>query len=256
MENDLKLSLIQTHLFWENPSANLAMFEEKISTLKSEIQLVILPEMFNAGFSMNYSEPMNFTTSKWMKSIAQRHQIHLVGSLAINENNNKYNRALWYKPDGSFQYYDKKHLFGLGSENQTFTAGKIHMHTAVGDWNIRTLICYDLRFPIWCKNTLPYYDVLVFVASWPQARIKAWTSLLQARAIENQCYVIGVNRIGPDGNGLIYNGQSAVYDFNGDEIAFADDLDTILEVSLSIEKLKIFRQKLPFLADSDKFEVL
>jgi predicted amidohydrolase len=253
-DNFLNISLIQTDLFWEDPAANLATFEEKISTLRPENQLVILPEMFNAGFSMNYSEPVNFTTYKWMKSTAQRNQIHLIGSAAITEMGSKYNRALIYKPNEGLEYYDKKHLFSLGSENLSFSPGNTTITTEINAWKIRPLICYDLRFPAWCRNQFPYYDVLVFIASWPEKRIKAWTTLLKARAIENQCYVIGVNRIGTDGNGLIYNGQSAVYDFNGDCIAFADQKDTIIQTSLSLNNLKNFRKDLPFLEDSDTYQ--
>lgn len=253
MVPDLNVSLIQTDLYWENTDANLSHFEEILEKIPGETDLVILPEMFNTGFSMDVSEPMNFSTHKWMKNMASKHQSYILGSLAIKEGDAKYNRALLVNPDGKTYKYDKKHLFGYGKEIETFTAGNDNVTIYEKGWKIKPLICYDLRFPVWCRNTFPHYDVLVFVASWPKARINAWKQLLIARAIENQCFVIGVNRIGTDGNGLVYNGQSIVIDFQGEIIADGGDAETVISAQLKHQELQDFRKKFPFLNDMDSF---
>ncbi len=251
----LSVSLVQTDLYWENPVANLAMLEEKISALSNKTDLIVLPEMFNSGFSMNYAEPVNFNTHKWMLQMASRHQTTLAGSVATSDGGKFYNRLLWAGPSGSVHYYDKKHLFRYGGEDSRFSPGQHKLITSVGDFKVMPLICYDLRFPVWSRNTKNAYDLLIYVASWPEVRIEAWKALLKARAIENQCFVVGVNRIGTDGNGLKYNGQSAVIDFTGKLLYDCGDQEDISTVSLDIEALSAFRSRFPFHEDADAFEL-
>ncbi len=253
MVPNLNVSLIQSDIYWENTDANLSHYEETLEKIPSETDLVIFPEMFNTGFSMEVSEPMNFTTHKWMKNMASKHQSYMLGSLAVKEGDHKYNRALLINPEGKTYKYDKKHLFGYGKETETFTPGDDNVTIYEKGWKIKPLICYDLRFPGWCRNVFPYYDVLIFVASWPKQRINAWRNLLIARAIENQCFVIGVNRIGTDGNGLEYNGQSMVVDFQGEIITEGGETENIISAQLNHQDLQNFRKKFPFLNDMDPF---
>lgn len=255
MKNNLNISFIQTDLLWENPTANLANLEETIASChQDKTDLIVLPEMFNAGFSMDYAEPMNFTTHKWMKQMAMQYSCNVMGSLAIKENNQKYNRLVTVSPKGISTSYDKKHLFVLGDENRTFTPGNSKIQIKINEWNIQPLICYDLRFPVWCRN--PNVNLMVFVASWPQSRIAAWRNLLIARAIENQCYVIGVNRIGKDGNGLIYNGQSLLVDFEGQIQIDAQNNSGMFHFILDYGKLASFNEKFPFSVSADPFLIL
>ena len=252
MSKNLTISLVQTTQYWENVTANLSHLEEKIaSEINQATDLIIFPELFNTGFSMEVSEPMNATTHKWMKQIAAQYNTSLVGSIAIIEQKLKYNRALIVNSKSETLIYNKKHLFALGKENECFTAGTEKLVFSINNWEIQPFICYDLRFPVWCRNT--EVDLLIFVASWPKTRILAWKTLLKARAIENQCYVIGVNRIGTDGNQLEYNGQSLIIDYEGNELLNAEEKNEILTFSLDYEKLRKFRLKLPFYKDADQF---
>ncbi len=254
MNKNLTISLVQTTQYWENVIANLSHLEEKIaSEISDPTELIIFPELFNTGFSMDVSEPMNFTTHKWMKQIASQYNTHLIGSLAIKEQKLKFNRALIVNSKAETLIYNKKHLFALGKENQCFSPGTEKIVFTIKNWKIQPLICYDLRFPVWCRNS--DIDLMIFVASWPKTRILAWKTLLKARAIENQCYVIGVNRIGIDGNQLEYNGQSLVIDYEGNVVLNAEEKDTILSYSLDYESLRNFRLKLPFYKDADQFEL-
>jgi predicted amidohydrolase len=253
MNQNLNISLIQTNLVWENPQANFKNFEEKINKLTDSPDLIILPEMFNSGFSMNFLEKSPSKSLEWMTSLSNQKQSAIYGSVAISEGEYCFNRGCFVKPNGEQTFYDKKHLFKYGKEHETYTPGSESVTVSYNNWLIKPLICYDLRFPIWSRNTAPYYDLLIYVASWPMARIEAWKTLLKARAIENQCYVVGVNRLGQDGNGLSYNGQSLVIDFAGEIISDSKENDGIFSTTVSLENLQTFRAKFPFLADSDPF---
>lgn len=246
---------LQTDIVWEDAEANLHAFEEKIAALEILPNVLILPEMFNAGFSFNYAEPKNFLTYKWMIQMAERYNIVIAGSIAVKDLNQKFNRFLWVFPDGKVEHYDKRHLFAHGGESESFSAGKLLKTIIAQNFKIRPMVCYDLRFPVWSRNTQPYYDVLVYTASWPIKRIETWKTLLKARAIENQSYVIGVNRIGTDGNGLIYSGQSMIIDFKGNVIVDAHDTEGYFSAELSLAKLHDFRNHYQFLEDGDGFEM-
>ena len=253
MNQNLNVSLIQTNLVWENPQANFKNFAEKINTLKDLPDLIILPEMFNSGFSMNFSEKSPSESLNWMTKLSKQIQSAFYGSVAISEGKSCFNRGCFVKPNGEQTFYDKKHLFKYGKEHETYTPGSEPITVTYKNWNIRPLICYDLRFPVWSRNTAPYYDLLIYVASWPSSRIEAWKTLLKARAIENQCYVVGVNRLGQDGNGLSYNGQSLIIDYAGEILTDSKENDEIYSTTLSLENLQTFRAKYPFLADADQF---
>jgi predicted amidohydrolase len=253
MNQILNVSLIQTNLVWENPKANFRNFEEKINTLTDHPDLIILPEMFNSGFSMQFSEKNPSESLEWMAKLSKQKQSAMYGSIAISEGKSCFNRGCFVKPNGEQTFYDKKHLFKYGKEHETYTPGSEPITVAYKNWNIRPLICYDLRFPVWSRNTAPYYDLLIYVASWPMARIEAWKTLLKARAIENQCYVVGVNRLGQDGNGLSYNGQSLVIDYAGEILSDPKEDNGMFSTTLSLENLQTFRAKFPFLADADPF---
>lgn len=268
MEN-LNVTLIQSSLHWENPVANLAMFEEKIWQIKGATDLVVLPEMFTTGFTMNaasLAEPMNLTTFKWLKQQAAQTGAVITGSFIVKEKGQYFNRLLWMRPDGSYEVYDKRHLFRMAAEHQTYTAGSSRIIPAINGWRICPLICYDLRFPVWSRNIIELneedtatisaaYDCLVYVANWPQARSHAWNTLLQARAIENLSYIIGVNRIGMDGKNILYSGDSAVINPKGEQIYYAKDNEVVQTVTLNGEELFSFRQKFPAFIDADRFEI-
>lgn len=254
----LNIAIIQTDIYWMNTSANLAMLEEKIWEISSKPDLIILPEMFNTGFSkdvIKYAEHPKLTTFKWMQQQAMQTKAVITGSFAVKEGNNFYNRLLWVRPDGSYEYYDKKHLFSFAEENLYFSAGNKQLSVTVKGWVINPFICYDLRFPVWSRNTPLHYDVAIYVANWPTSRINAWDTLLKARAIENLSYTIGVNRIGTDGNQLDYNGHSAVYSPKGETIQFNENEDTIICCSLSLNELNQFRGKFQAHLDADKFNL-
>ena len=261
---DLKISLIQSDLYWENIEANLAHFEEKIWAISEETDLIILPEMFSTGFTMNakqLSEPPHFKTFRWMVQMANQKKAVIMGSYIVKEKNSCFNRLYAVYPEGMYRYYDKKHLFALGREQDFFEPGVEKSNITIKGWKICPLICYDLRFPAWSRlkyqgPDLYEYDLLIYVASWPKMRINAWDTLLSARAIENQSYCVGVNRTGIDGNGLEYHGHSGVYDFLGDRQA---DLGTSVTTSttvLSKEGLDLFRSTFPFQKEADSFNFL
>ncbi len=259
MKDLLKVALIQTDIFWENPEANRASLEEKICQIAQKIDLIILPEMFTTGFSVENSpitEPPNHTTTKWMKQIAQRISSAICGTIPINENGHVYNRFLFVIPDGTVQSYDKKHLFRIGTESRFFSEGKSRVNIEYKGWKICPQICYDLRFPVWSINKNLQYDLLIYVASWPDARLNAWDTLLKARAIENQSYVLGVNRIGKDGAGLSYSGHSTGVDPLGVNINPLSEKDDIIVLEIDKNKLNTFREKYPFYKDGDNFEII
>jgi len=259
---DLRISVIQTALHWESVDANLAMLEEKIWKIQKETDLIVLPEMFNAGFSMNtaLAEPMNSKTCRWMKQQAAQTQAAIVGSFMVNEGGKFYNRLVFMKPDGTSEHYDKRHLFRMSDEGSKLQAGTKKVIINYKGWNILPLVCYDLRFPVWSRNRFDKegkaeYDLMICVANWPTPRFRAWDTLLQARAIENLCYVAGVNRVGKDGNGLEYSGNSAVIEPKGDYLFFRQDWEKIGTTTLSAKNLLDYREKFPAGLDADDFEI-
>lgn len=261
--SSLTVSLVQTNLHWENIAANLAMLEEKIMGIKEKTELVILPEMFSTGFSMRpevLAETMEGETIQWMKRIAAAKKIILTGSVIIEEEGNYYNRLVWMLPNGQYGIYDKRHRFAYAGEDEHYTAGSKRLIASVKGWKINLLICYDLRFPVWARqhsqSEAPEYDLLVYVANWPERRINAWKTLLQARAIENQSFVIGVNRVGEDGNGIPHTGESMVVDAMGEVLYQKKDEEAVYTITLQKEPLETVREKLPFLKDADGFMIL
>ena len=218
----LAVSIIQSALFWEDKSRNLAMLEQKIMAITEKTNLVVLPEMFSTGFSMKpalLAETMEGETIAWMKRIAISKKIILTGSIIIEEGGKYFNRLIWMLPNGTWGSYDKRHLFAFAGEDKHYTAGKKRLVTSVNGWRVHLQICYDLRFPVWARqqsDETPEYDLLIYVANWPERRNHAWKTLLIARAIENQCYVIGVNRVGEDGNQIAHSGDSMIIDPLGD----------------------------------------
>lgn len=258
MEKELKVALIQTHLLWENPEANRTHLEHLIEKVPNKTQLIVLPEMFTTGFSMNpevYAETMKGATVDWLKVLAAKQNAAICGSIMITEKDKYYNRFLFVTPDGMIQYYDKRHRFMMAGEGEKYTEGEHAICIEYLGWKIFPQICYDLRFPVFARNTVDY-DILLYVANWPKTRISAWDTLLKARAIENMSYCIGVNRIGLDGNGLEYVGHSAIYDVLGDEVIFSKAEERISTVSLSKKHIETTRKKLPFLEDKDTFTLL
>lgn len=258
----LSFTLIQTQLHWENKAANLAMLEQKIMGIREKTEIVVLPEMFSTGFSMQpkkLAEEMNGETVSWMKRIASAKKIILTGSVIITESGHYYNRLLWVLPDGSLGYYDKRHRFAFAGENEEYTSGNKRLIAQVKGWKINLQVCYDLRFPVWARqhtNEAPEYDVLLYVANWPERRVHAWKTLLAARAIENQCYVIGVNRVGDDGNGIHHSGESMVIDPLGETLYHKKEEEDIHTITLEVEPLKLVREKFPFWKDADNFKIV
>ncbi|MBT8261382.1 MAG: amidohydrolase [Bacteroidia bacterium] len=257
--NELSVGIIQSNLHWENPEANRDMLEAKISSFEPDTNLVVLPEMFTTGFSMNaleLAEKKEGTTLEWMRSIASNQDIAVTGSLIVREKRKFYNRLYFVFPDGSYHWYDKKHTFTLAGEHRTYAAGKEKLIIDFHGWKICPLICYDLRFPVWSRNTEDY-DLLIYVANWPKKRISAWDALLRARAIENMSYCIGVNRIGVDGNNHEYIGHSAVYNVLGDLISNSDnEIEFTEKVVLSKDHILNTRKQLQFLNDRDAFSLI
>ncbi len=255
MKENLKITIIQSELHWENAKSNRKMFSEKIQNIEGETDLIVLPEMFSTGFSMNaenLAEPNDGETLNWMISEAQKKNCAITGSVIISENGKFYNRMFFVFPDGSYKKYDKKHTFTLAKENETYSAGTERLIVNYNGWKICPLVCYDLRFPVWARNT-ENYDVLIYVANWPKVRTLAWDTLLRSRAIENMAYCIGVNRVGFDGNDHEYIGHSAVYDVLGKQIsssAFDEFTDTVI---LEKEHIESNRNHLQFLNDRDYF---
>ena len=276
----LTITGIQTTLHWEDKKANLQMFEEKIFSISQRTEIVVLPEMFSTGFSMQpekLAETMEGETLKWMKQVAARKKIILTGSLIIKDSPAPlhaekgsvgevyYNRLVWALPNGQVGWYDKRHLFAYGDEDQHYTRGKKRLISSVNGWKINLLVCYDLRFPVWSRQSPSpaeeagsglEYDVLIYVANWPERRINAWTTLLRARAIENQCYVIGVNRTGEDGNKIHYTGDSMAIDPLGETLYHNKDDEDIFTVSLDKSVLEKAREKFPFWKDADNFKII
>ena len=256
----LTITGIQTILHWEDPAANLNMLEEKINSISSKTEIVILPEMFSTGFSMKpdeLAETMAGETVKWMKRIATAKKIIITGSVIIEEGGKFFNRLIWALPNGQCGVYDKRHLFAYAGEDEKYTPGTKRLIASVKGWKINLLVCYDLRFPVWARQQAqeegPEYELLIYVANWPERRIHAWKTLLQARAIENQCYVVGVNRVGKDGNDIYYSGSSMVVDPLGEVLYQKENDEDIFTITLPKQKVDEIRSKLPFWKDGDSF---
>ncbi len=266
--SSLTLTLIQTQLHWEDKEANLAMLEQKIKAIQKKIEVVILPEMFSTGFSMKpeqFSETMDGTAIQWMKRIAAQKRIILTGSLIIKDGDNFYNRLIWMLPNGEYGYYDKRHLFAYGEEDKHYSAGNKRLIAAVKGWKINLQVCYDLRFPVWARQfpAAPEvngreleYDLLIYVANWPERRNHAWKTLLQARAIENQCFVIGVNRVGNDGNNIYHCGDSMVINALGEILYHKVHDEDVFTITLQKNSLEEIRNKFPFWKDADTFMII
>lgn len=254
----MKIALIQSDIVWENPTENRNHFENEINTLSEAVDVIVLPEMFSTGFTMNPSavaESMDGETVQWMQSLAQKQNCAITGSLVIEENQQYYNRMVFVFPSGQVQTYDKRHLFTLAKEEAVFTSGKDKVIVDYKGWKICLQICYDLRFPVFSRN-VEMYDLLLYVASWPKPRITAWDALLRARAIENMSYVIGVNRVGTDANQLEYVGHTQALDFLGNYNVEPYEQEGTTIVHLDKASLLETRQKLNFLADQDLFKIL
>ena len=253
----MKIALLQSSLFWENPKANRNHFEEKINALAEKVDLIVLPEMFSTGFTMNPEavfETMEGETIQWMQSLTKAKNSAITGSLVIKENENFHNRLLFVFPSGEMQIYDKRHLFTLAGEDKVYTSGNQKLIVEYLGWKICPLICYDLRFPVFARN-VENYDVLIYVANWPKSRIQAWDILLKARSVENLCYTVGVNRVGLDNNNLEYDGHSQMVDFLGNYALKPQENEGVFIVELNKQKLVETRKKLGFLNDSDSFEL-
>jgi predicted amidohydrolase len=255
----LKVTLVQSDLKWENSGYNLSLFADRIKSIALPTDLIILPELFTTGFTMNVSrvsEGMSGDSVKWMKKMARSMKACITGSLLIREQGHYFNRLIWMKPSGQFLTYDKRHLFRMGDEHVHYAAGNKKLIADLNQWKIRPLICYDLRFPVWSRS-LSDYDLLIYIANWPAPRISVWETLLKARAIENQCFVIGLNRIGIDGMGLNYSGDSLVIDYKGNIIKqLPENKNKTETITLSLSELKEFREKFPVYLDGDKFAIL
>lgn len=258
MQDIFKVTLIQTHLHWENPVANRRHCEALILGISEQTDLIVLPEMFTTGFSMNaaaLAERMEGETVQWMRKMAQTKGAAICGSVIMEEDAKFYNRFLFVDPSGAISTYDKRHTFNMAGEGDIFQAGKEQEVVDYLGWKFCLQVCYDLRFPVFARNTVAY-DVLLYVANWPKTRIAAWDALLKARAIENMSYSVGVNRIGLDGNGHEYIGHSGVYDVLGEEVAFTRTKQETITATLSKGHIKTTREKLPFLKDRDQFTLL
>ena len=258
MEDILKIALIQSDLVWENPEENRINFTNKIITIVEHVDVIVLPEMFTTGFTMNasnVSETMEGDTVSWMQKMAQQKNAAILGSVVIEENGRYYNRMIFAHPNGKIETYDKRHTFTLAGEDKVYSAGEKRLIVTYKGWNICPMVCYDLRFPVWSRY-LDDYDVLMYVANWPKVRTNAWDALLKTRAIENMSYCIGVNRIGKDKNNHEYSGHSSAYDVLGNRIDSIEENEECIEiVELSKSELESQRSKFNFLNDRDQFNL-
>jgi len=258
MADVLNIALIQSELSWENPEQNRRDFTKKIEGLPDNVDLVVLPEMFTSGFTMNparVAETMMGDTILWLKTLASKKQVAITGSLVITEDGNFYNRMVFVHPNGTIEHYDKRHTFTLAGEDKVYTAGSKKLIVKFKGWNICPLICYDLRFPVWSRNA-EHYDLLIYVANWPSSRITAWDTLLKARAIENMTYCVGVNRVGTDANNNDYSGHSVAYDVLGNRLDQIPENEVAIEVvALHKKDIATYRSKLSFLSDQDQFSI-
>jgi len=259
----LSITTIQTNLIWEDKAANLYALEQKINSIQDPTEIVVLPEMFSTGFSMQpslFAETMEGETLNWMKKVSTQNKIILTGSIIIEEEGKYYNRLIWMLPNGEYGYYDKRHLFAFGQEDKFYNAGNKRLIAQVKGFKINLQVCYDLRFPVWArqqnKSGGMEYDVLIYIANWPEKRSHAWKTLLCARAIENQCYVVGVNRVGTDGNNIYHSGNSLVIDPLGQVLYHMSDDEDVNTVTISKDYLNEVREKFPFCKDGDGFSLV
>jgi len=258
--NNLKITIFQAYLFWENIDKNLQNLALRLSMgIKEKTDLIILPEMFNTGFSMNaevLAEEMDGKTMLWMAQTAQKYDCVLTGSLIIKDNGLYYNRMIWMLPDGTYSHYDKRHLFGLGDEDKHYSPGQERVIVDLKGWKIRLAICYDLRFPVWLRNQDTAYDILLLIASWPDKRSAHWNALIPARAIENQSYVIGANRVGHDGKEVYHSGHSQCIDPMGKTVYYKPEDEDLYTFSIHYDELVKTRRSFPFLGDADHFKII
>lgn len=257
--SDLTVTFLQTDLRWQDPAANRDRLVRQLAEWEAATDLIVLPEMFTTGFSMEaaaLAEPMTGPTAAWMRAVAVAHDAVVTGSIIIEEDGRYYNRLLWVRPDGQVSYYNKRHLFTLAGEQHVYTAGQQRLVEEWRGWRICPLVCYDLRFPVWSRNAAQNpYDLLLYVANWPAVRRAAWNTLLQARAVENVSYALGVNRVGTDGQGHTYSGDSALVDMRGVHMAQAGARESVITHTLRRDLLAEFRAKFTALHDADEFEL-
>ena len=256
---DLRVTIVQTELHWQDAGANREMFTEKLAAAAPATDLIVLPEMFTTGFSMDaegLAEEAEGPTLAWMQQEARKHKAVLTGSVMVKAGEAYFNRLYWVHPDGSYAKYDKKHLFRMAKEHHTYTPGQERLVVNLNGWNICPLVCYDLRFPVWSRNSNNAYDLLLYVANWPKVRSNAWSTLLQARAIENLAYAVGVNRIGTDGNNHPYSGDSAIVHPKGYHLLQTSEAEGIHTITLSKKELEDFREAFPAHLDADAFNLL
>jgi len=260
--SSLTLTIIQTDLSWENKAANLQRLKEKIEAMDERTEIVVLPEMFSTGFTMVpelFAETMEGETVAWMKEIAENNKIIITGSLIIEEDGQYFNRLIWMLPNGQTGHYDKRHLFGYGDEDKHYTPGNKRLIASVKGWRINLQVCYDLRFPVWSRQQYvsmeSEYDLLIYVANWPERRSHAWKTLLCARAIENQCFVAGVNRVGKDNKNVYFSGDSLVIDPLGQVLYHMPDAEDVFTITLQKEEVDKVRTQFPFWKDADAFTI-
>lgn len=257
MTSHLRVTLVQADLAWQAPATNRRALAAHFRGLAGHTDLVVLPEMFTTGFSMDsegLAEDMHGPTVEWMREEAASLGCAIAGSLIVRDGERRYNRLVWARPDGSTVHYDKRHLFRMANEHAHYAAGDRRVVVDVKGWRVCPMICYDLRFPVWSRS-LGDYDALLYVANWPQRRAPAWSTLLRARAIENQCYVVGVNRVGKDGNGVTYAGDSVAVDFVGRPLSGEGGGDRVETVVFDLESLRAYRESFPAHLDADRFEL-
>ena len=267
----LIITTIQTDIVWEDKAINLQLLKEKINAIEDKTEVIVLPEMFSTGFTMQpqlFAETMDGDTVQWMRKLAQEKRVIITGSIIIKEEDKFYNRLIWMLPNGENGFYNKRHLFAYGEEDKHYTAGNKRLIASVKGWKINLQVCYDLRFPVWARQApsqhflkgeekiVPEYDVLIYVANWPEQRSHAWKTLLCARAIENQCFVIGVNRVGKDGKNLNYSGNSLIIDPLGEVLYHKADEEDVFTITLQKEWLEEVRAKYPFWRDGDEFKLV
>lgn len=259
MAENLRVSMVQSHIIWEDRNENLGYYGELLRRISGKTDLAVLPETFSTGFTMNVeplADEMDGITVNTIKKWAADYKMAVAGSFIAKDNGKYYNRAFFITPEGDSLFYDKRHLFQMGEENQYFTAGDNRLVVSYRGWNICLLVCYDLRFPVWSRNVNNEYDLLIYCANWPEARKKVWKILLQARAIENMSYVCGVNRVGIDGKGFIYRGDSLIISPKGKKLADAGKREEVTRtVSLSMDEISELRSKFPAWKDADDFTI-
>lgn len=257
--NTLKITTFQAYLFWENIDKNLQNLGLRLSSIREKTDLIVLPEMFSTGFSMNVeklAEEMGGRSMTWMLEQAKKFNSVVTGSIIIKEEEKYYNRLIWMRPDGTYENYDKRHLFGLGEEDQHYTAGSKKLVVELHGWKICPVICYDLRFPVWLRNINDEYDMLLVVANWPEKRSLHWRTLIPARAVENQAFVVAVNRVGHDGNEVYHSGDSMCIDPSGKVVYYKPNDEDLYTFSIVKEEVVNARTAFPFLKDADKFRLV